>query len=173
MRTAALVAFLSLAALGWAGPDAAQERQLKAANAYLEKGREQLERTAKLETNASRLDALDRALYLLKRARSTAGTAAELAEFRDSVDTETVRALDDQAEIYYARKSLTLAAKRTQEAMAIRPDDARAKQMADLIERAKSTDVWSNVGTVAARRIDQRRFAAGVPLRDRGFITRR
>jgi hypothetical protein len=93
---------------------------------------------------------------------------------RTDASRSLVRALDDEAEIYYRRKSLSLADKRVDEALGIQRDDPRARNLAAMIAAAKSTDVYDgNVGAVAVDRIRARRIAAGIPLRDRGIGNRR
>jgi len=174
--TAALLLCAAAGSATWAAADDTTDRTMKLMEANLGKGQELLSEARKEKTNGAKLDALDRALYFLRRAHSTSpkGEADASAVLRRDVDATLVRALDDQAEIYYARKSLSLAKKRDQEALAIDRQDARARVLADLIYQAESTDIFTAYqGTIAIQRIRDRRAAVGIPLRDRGLTGRR
>jgi len=175
--TAALVLCAAAGSVTWAAADdTTTDRTMKLVAANLEKGQELLNQARKEKTNGAKLDALDRALYFLRRAHSTTpkGEADASGVLRRDVDATLVRALDDQAEIYYARKSLSLAKKRDQEALAIDRQDARARVLADLIYQVESTDIFTAYqGTIAIQRIRDRRAAVGMPLRDRGLTGRR
>lgn len=169
------VALLAVSSFASATPDPAAERRLASATISLEKGDRLLGEATKVKTNAGRLNALDRSLYFLRRARTLAPAGeSRFATVRTSASTSVVQALGDQAEIYYQRKSLSLATKRVDEILAIDANDPRARNLAGMIASAKSTDVYAGgVGTVAIQRIRERRAAAGIPLRDRGLGGRR
>jgi hypothetical protein len=171
---AAVVSATAMLASALADP--AQDRITAQAAANLDKGRNVLAEDRTDHTNAVRLQTLDRALYFLRRSRSlaVAGRSGRLDDVRTDASRSLVRALDDEAEIYYRRKSLSLADKRVDEALGIQRDDPRARNLAAMIAAAKSTDVYDgNVGAVAVDRIRARRIAAGIPLRDRGIGNRR
>jgi hypothetical protein len=163
------------ATMAVAMPDSAAERARKSADAHLEKGRKVLAEVAKQKTNAARLQTLDRALYFLRRSRTlaTAHQGEAIESLRANVARDLSRALLDQAEIYYVRKSLSLAEKRVKEALAIDPKDRRAHGLTERIDHAKKTDIYDGLGTAAIQRIRDRRAATGLPLRDRGITTRR
>lgn len=174
-KTAA-AALLSASVFAWAGPpDSATDRTFKLAETHLLKGNDQLQRVSQEKTNAARIDVLDRAIYFFRRARTVAANQAEprFAELRSGTDARLVRALDDQAEIYYARKSLWLAEKRVKESLSILPNDPRSAALLEKITTAKNTDVYDQYGNVPLHQIRNRRFGTGVPLRDRGPGLRR
>ncbi len=170
-----VVTLSALATLALAVPDESAKRSLAIATANLEKGDVLLAEVSALKTNASRLATLDRALYFLRRARKVAVAGEpQFERIRGDASRSVVRALGDEAEIYYQRKSLSLAQKRAAEALAIDPADSRARNLIGRIEAAKSTDIHSNdMGSTAIGRIRERRAAAGIPLRDRGIGSRR
>lgn len=154
----------------------ADARRLESAASNLEKGRRELTRVARADTNSERLYALDRALLFLRRARTTAlkSNALPYMNLRENVDDDLVAALNAQTEIYYGRKSLNLAEKRNTEAISVDPRDPQARIYTDLIAEAKSTDIYTEYqGSVAVNRIRDRRADVGLPLRDRGIATRR
>lgn len=176
LRFAGALVLSAAATFALAGPDQSAERALKAASASLEKGTDLLAASSKDRSNAARLDTLDRSLYFLRRARKQAsgGAGASFDTVRADASQSLVHALDDQTEIYYRRKSLPMAQRRIDEALAIDPSDARARNLNTLVAAAQSSDVYSdNIGTVAYQRIHGRRAAIGVPLRDRGPGMRR
>jgi hypothetical protein len=175
LRSLSVLLVTAAATIAVAMPDTAAERARKSATAHLEKGRELLADVAKLDTNAARLQSLDRALYFLRRSRTllTGREGEAFDSLRADVSRDLVRALLDQAEIYYVRKSLSLAQKRAKEALAIDSEERRALELTKRIDTAKNTDIYEGKGTVAIQRIRERRAAAGLPLRDRGISTRR
>ncbi len=151
--------------------DKASDRLLKRVDAHVTKGKERVDGLSKLKTNAKRLKALDRSLYNLRTARKLAkGSQDEkVVALAKTADSELVRALNGQTEIYYVRKSLPLAKKRNDEALAVNPKDARALKLAKWISDALEHDIYEELrNTVAIQRFKARRRAAGVPLRDRG-----
>lgn len=160
----------------WSAPDTAADRAMKRATADLEKGDEQLSKVSKLKSNAEKLQVLDRALYFLRKAHGVVpqGEEEAVVTLRARVAKSLVRALDDAAEIYYVRKSLTLAQKRNEEARAINSQDPRAHTLSEKIAEAKETDIYELItGETAIQRIRDRRAQMGLPLRDRGPATRR
>jgi len=169
---AALVLCVAGGATAWSAPITASDRQLKAAVADTEKGRDQLDRLLDANSNSSRLYRLDRALMFLRRSRvSTAKspTTEGVARVRAETDRLMVRALTRAAEIDYSRRSLSRAEKRIDEARTIDPMDARVRVLHDMILEAKTHDVYTDfAGTVALQRIIDRRATFGAPLRDRG-----
>jgi len=173
--TVAVVALLALGTAAWPGPTA-QEHDVRLATAQFEKGHELLGSVFNEKTNAARLQLLDRAVYFLRSARSTASKQSPdlMAPLSGKVDDDLVSALDNEAEIYYVRKSLNLAKKRATEALSIQPGESRAAGLLRRIREAESTDVYEGSNGIAAiQRIRDRRAAAGIPLRDRGVSTRR
>lgn len=175
---AAALAFV----LGTAGafalpePGPNRDRDMKLAQAHYEKGRAELGKVPALGTNARRLATLDRALYFLRRSRSVAMKAADpyFNDLTARVERDLVRALDRETEIYYERSSLSLARARNSEALALDPQDGPARNFAVMINAAENVDVADKYpGSVADRRIRDRRAAAGVPLRERGVGRRR
>ncbi len=176
LTTALLVA--SVGTVAW--PDAKADRDFKLASAHLEKGRGELGRVRSLDTNARRLDALDRAIYFLRRARTVTSAAiakgppAPFADLQKAVESELLRALNEETMIYLGRKSLSLAAARNAAALALAPRDRDALYWATRIESARNRDVFETFdGSVAIDRVRARRAAMGVPLRDRGIGNRR
>ncbi len=179
MRRTILVAACALPAFGAAalgGPDPAEFEKLTTASARLEAGEHQITLARSATTTASRLDAWRKAVTLLRQARvdAWAGTSASFYELQTFAYYDFVRALDGEAETYFARKSLSLAKNANNEALSIAPTDSRALNLALMIRAAEETDIYDpNQGAAAVERIRARRAAAGMPLRDRGISTRR
>jgi hypothetical protein len=173
-RFAGALVLAAVATFALAGPDEDLKRTLAQSAANLEKGEALLAETSKPGTKAERLQTLDRALYFLRRARTLAVVGQPLFDtVRADASRSVVRALDDEADIYYSRSSLSMAGKRVQEALAIDPTDTRTRTLADKIEAAKSSDLYGeDVGGIELQRIRERRRIA-VPLRDRGIGRRR
>ncbi len=127
---------------------------------YVKLGQAQLAGADKSKSNSSRLRRLRRATYYFKRAG------------KDGVP-DLVRTLNRTAALYYDRKSLSLAEKRVKEALKLAPKDKDALALQAAIKKAKETDIYDSVGTVAINRVRARRLAAGIPLRNRGLAKRR
>ena len=148
MRTSLCLA--ALAVLVWAG--AREDR-------YKELGQNQLDRFEKDDSDSARLRHLRKAVVYFKKADDAAGQ---------------VRALNLETGIYYKRKSLSLAEKRNAEALKLAPEDRDALKLRDAIRQAKEKDIFEEVdGIVGINRVQARRLATGVPLRDRGLARRR
>jgi hypothetical protein len=168
---------LALAAL--AAPAAAEtqaDRDLKSATTRLEKAELIMSRAAKYERKAAQLYAYEQAVLLLIDARRTAAHWAGPAfeSVWDDAASGLVRAYDAQAEIYYYRGSLPSARRHNEAALAIDARDIRARNLKVMIEAAEETDILDkSVGDVALGRIQERRAAAGMPLRERGVTPRR
>ena len=115
--------------------DAKSARAMKLASACLSAGRHQLGRVAELDRTPAKLHALDRAIASLRRGLRAASTPAmiHLPSVRDAIADDLVRALDDQAEIYYARSSFPQARKRVDEALSVIPGDERSVALASRI----------------------------------------
>jgi len=176
MRRTTLFAVLALFSLGsFAQSDAAQDRAMRLVAAQYQKGHDELAKVQSINSNTGRLHTLDRAIFFLRSARKGVSKNAPdaISDIRRNVDLDLANALNDQSEIYYTRKSLPLAEKRATEALAVIPGNARAAMMLRRIETAKERDIYDDLGTVAVRRIRDRRAAAGLPLRDRGLSNRR
>jgi hypothetical protein len=170
----ALVLSAVAATFASATPDQDLRRTLAQSAANMEKGDSLLAETSKLHTNAERLQTLDRALYFLRRARTLAVVGdPQFDKVRTDASQSTIRALDDEADIYYWRSSLTMAGKRVQEALAIDPTDTRSRALGDKIAAANASDLYEDVGGIELQRIRERRRITGIPLRDRGVGRRR
>lgn len=172
---ALVAAFLLLGAAALAWSDA-HDNEMRLVAARLQKGREMLSDVSSKSTNAARLGTLDRALYFLRGARTVVATSKGpgFGDLKKQVDTALVGALASEAEIYFVRTSITQAKDRIREAMAIDPQDASVRELHETIrayENAQSSEQYQ--GTIAARRIADRRGAIGVPLRDRRMLDRR
>ncbi|MCZ6787127.1 MAG: hypothetical protein O7E54_08180 [Planctomycetota bacterium] len=127
---------------------------------YVKLGQAQLAAADKSKSKSSGLRRLRRATYYFKRAG------------KDGVP-DLVRTLNRTAALYYGRKSLSLAEKRINEALKLAPKDKDALALQAAIKKAKATDIYDSVGTVAINRVRARRLAAGIPLRNRGLAKRR
>lgn len=167
---------LAAAAFAPALAESQSDRDLKTVTAQLEKGERIFARAAKYERKAAQLYAYDQAAALFMSARRTAARWAGPAfvSVWDNAGAGLVRAYDAQAEIYYYRGSLPAARKHVAAALAIDDSDIRARNLMVMIEAAEETDILDkNVGEVALERIQERRAAAGMPLRERGVTPRR
>ena len=177
-RTILLAACVAaaLAAAASADPPTESERLFRLASTRLEQGEHEMSRVRALSTNSAKLQALDRAIVRLRQARAAAwsGTGSTFEALRDYSFAGLVRAYDGEAEIYFARKSLSLASERNQQALDLDPNDSRALNLAVMIRAAQEADVYDvNQGQKALDRIRARRAEAGMPLRPRGVATRR
>lgn len=178
MTTKAAALFLCVAAgaTSWAATEPGMSRELKAAVADQRRGIKQLDRVTTEDTNAERLYRLRQAQMYLRRADKSLDRrplTESVARLQAENDRLMVGALVSEAEIYYSRRSLPLAQKRIEAARAIDPDDARVCVLQDMILEAQANDVWSpSTGTVALRRVLDRRAGIGVPFRDRGLGSR-
>lgn len=179
MRRIKFFAVLALALASFvasAQGQASPERNLRLAAAQYEKGHSELALVPTIDSNSGRLRKLERAIFFLRSARSTItkNPPKVTTDLPRNVDVDLANALNDSGEIYYARKSLRQAEKRADEALLVIPGNARSTILLRKIEVAKETDIYDeNLGTVAIRRIRDRRAAAGLPLRDRGASNRR
>jgi len=176
MRWFSILLILAVVALPALAGAKDAERQAKRIRAHLKRGEQKLALVPELQKNAARLRTLDRSLYYLRKARTISAKqkGAEFSALTEKVNPVLVRALVDQASIYYARTSLKMADKRVDEALSIVPEDASALRLKKAIRVARETDIYEQFqGTAAINRIRARRAAAGIPLRDRGAARRR
>jgi Tfp pilus assembly protein PilF len=166
----------ALAAATNADPPTENERLFRLASTRLEQGEHEMSRARAFTTDSAKLQAYDRAIARLRQARTAAwsGHDATFDALREYSYHDLVRAYDAQAEIYFARKSLSLARERNIQALSLDPTDARALNLDVMIRAAEAADIYDvDQGAQAVNRIRDRRAAAGLPLRDRGVSTRR
>jgi tetratricopeptide (TPR) repeat protein len=159
LRTTALLgAALSLtlcASAAW--PDAKDD--LNAARAIerdIDRGEKDWARAQTFKNKSSQLDVLDQSIFKLKRARSFAARhdGIEFLRLQNDAEFGLVRALDDQAEIYYARSSYPKAAKKVGQALEIDPTNPRSLRIAAKIEAAQLSNPYQ--GGQASRMRDRR-----------------
>ena len=166
----------ALAAAAFAGPPTTADQQLKLATTRLEQGEREMSQARAFTTNAAKLQAFDRAIVRLRQSWTAAwtGTGASFEAVQEYSFAQLVRAYDAEAEIYFARKSLSLASERNQQALGLDPNDSRALNLAVMIRAAQDADIYDvNQGQKALDRIRDRRADSGLPLRPRGVATRR
>jgi hypothetical protein len=156
-----------------ARPDALSDQRFKFACDEIAKGEHQMDRTRRFNTDAPKLMALDVSIRAFRSARKTA-IAEGFASLRKDAETDLVRALDSAAEIYLRRGSLRKAESLVVEALLIDQNDARARNLAVMIEAKYDEDiVTEQPGTQAAQRVGDRRAATRVRLGGPGLAGRR
>jgi hypothetical protein len=164
------------AAAASAAPSTENDRIFRLATTRLEQGEHEMSRVRTFTTSTAKLQALDRAIVRLNQARTVAwsGDGPTFDALREFSYYDLVRAYDDEAQIYFERKSLSLARDRTNQALSLDPTDARALNLDVMVRAAAETDIYdANNGATQVNRIRDRRAAMGLPLRDRGISLRR
>ena len=126
--------------IGVRSPDVSDRERATRARADFARGANASSRADRATSNAARLNLLDDAIVALKSARGHAYRSRSLEgiEMRCAIDAKLIDALDDQAEIYYARRALPTAMKRVNFALEVDPSDARSRELLSLIFAAES-----------------------------------
>ena len=124
------LAVVALGATAWPSDLTNKDRE-RFASQFLERGTKTLCLVSSKDGNAAKLNKLDRALSSLRRARTEASkcTGDRCDQIREEVNKRLVRTLDDEAEIFYVRRSLPLATERLTEALEIAPYDERSSNL--------------------------------------------
>jgi len=138
MRLTPILSTFLLVAVGataWPSDLTTRDREKFTAQ-FLEQGKKRLSFVSSQDGNAARLNKLDRALSALRRARTEAlkCKSERCEQLREEVDKNLVRTLDDEAEIFYVRRSLPLAKERVTEALDVAPYDERSMNLLQRVE---------------------------------------
>lgn len=133
MKSTAILSTFTVLAVGataWTSDLTNADRE-RFASQFLERGTKTLCLVSSKDGNAAKLNKLDRALSSLRRARTEAAKCKgdRCDQIREEVNKRLVRTLDDEAEIFYVRRSLPLATERLTEALDIAPYDERSSNL--------------------------------------------
>ncbi len=135
---AAAALALALAVPATAAPPRSVPSAVGRALAYIERAKDQFERSQAATSRSSELGRLERARSYLRRARTLARKGVH--PIFDDVDEEAapllVTTLNRKATLYLERRSLRSARRTNDEALRIAPRDARALRLKALIEAA-------------------------------------
>lgn len=108
----------------------------------IRQGEKDWNRAQTFRNSSSRIEVLDTSIKRLERARNFASNhpGHDFLTLRYDAEFDLVRALDDEAEIFYVRRSLPKAAEKVGEALDIDPQNPRSLRLAAKIESAQNSN---------------------------------